>query len=341
MLHKRAFYFLIVMTGILSILLVFLTYHAAFKTNVIKNRVPYSLYLDEDDNKDSLFAKLDTVLMHPDLFRKFCQVFSFDQVRTGRFIIGDGMDNFTLFKKLRNGQQDPVNVTFNNMRDIRGLCGALDVQLMLDSLSMLLMLQDSQWQQQMGIDSAQLLCLFIPNTYQIYWNISPQKLMERMMSEYQSFWSKNDRKAKADRKNLTPHQAYIVASIVEKETNLEDEKGLIAGVYLNRLKQGMKLQADPTVVYALGRYDVYRVLLEHLKVESPYNTYLVEGLPPGPIWMPSISTIDSVLDSPDHDYIFFCAKPGFEGRHAFSETMEGHSQNAYAYRKWLNQENIR
>lgn len=341
MVLRKAFLYLLMLTGLLFLLLVYLSYHAAFRSNIKKSKTPFALYVDGDDSQDSVYTKLDTVLKHPEMFKNLCCVLGLEKIRTGHYILNDGTDNFTLFKRLRNGQQDPVSLTFNNVRDIYSLCGVLGAQLMADSSDFLMAYLDSATLNKLQTSQEQIMSFFIPNTYQVYWNVSPDKLLYRILDEHDLFWNKNSRKEKAAQKQLSLTQVYTLASIVEKETNLEDEKGLIAGVYLNRLKSGMKLQADPTVVFALGRTDVYRVLLEHLKIDSPFNTYLYDGLPPGPIWMPSISSIDSVLNCQEHSYIFFCAKPGYEGRHAFAETMHGHSQNAVIYRKWLNKENIR
>ncbi|MBK8955632.1 MAG: endolytic transglycosylase MltG [Saprospiraceae bacterium] len=341
MLLKKAIYSLLGVAVFAGMSMAYLAYYAAFKSNVKERPQGFTLYVYPDDSRDMVFHKLDTILEDPCSFIRLSKVLRIEKWKTGKYILKFGQDNLTILKKLRNGIQDPVHLTFNNVKDLYELSAVLGQQLMLDSADFVKAWSDSIYLAGLNLQYEKLLCRFVPNTYQVYWNWSPDKILTRIIEEHNSFWEKKDRIQKAKIKGLSPDEIYILASIVEKETNVEDEKGLIASVYLNRLKQGMKLQADPTVVYALGREDIYRVLLEHLKVESPYNTYLNEGLPPGPIFMPSISTIDSVLDSPPNDYLFFCAKPGYEGRHAFAETLRGHSQNAVAYRRWLDKQKIR
>ncbi|MBK9108013.1 MAG: endolytic transglycosylase MltG [Saprospiraceae bacterium] len=341
MLVKRAFYYLLGFTVICGSIMGFFVYYAAFKPNVKFKSEGFSLYIYPHDTKDSVFLKLDTMLLDPCSFIRLTKVLQIDYWKSGKYQLTRGMDNFAILKKLRNGNQTPINLTFNNAKDINELCGILGKQLMHDSTVLVEKWTNDKFLKDQQLRTENILCRFIPNTYQVYWNISPEKLYRKLSDEHEAFWLKNDRKAKAAQKNLSIDDVYILASIVEKETNVEDEKALIAGVYLNRLRSGMKLQADPTVVFSLRRDNVYRVLLEHLKIDSPFNTYLYEGLPPGPIYMPSISTIDSVLESPTNGYLFFCAKPGYEGRHVFAETLRAHSINATAYRRWLDKEKIK
>jgi UPF0755 protein len=182
--------------------------------------------------------------------------------------------------------------------------------------------------------------IFLPNTYQLYWNISAQGFYERMLSEYKKFWSAKGREDKAGTLGLSKTECSILASIVQKETNLKDEKSIIAGVYLNRIKRGMPLQADPTVVFAVGDFSIKRVLNKHLLFDSPYNTYLNVGLPPGPICLPETSSIDAVLNAQEHKYLYFCAKPGYDGAHLFATNLINHNRNAQIYQQWLNREGI-
>jgi UPF0755 protein len=184
-----------------------------------------------------------------------------------------------------------------------------------------------------------ILCLFIPNTYEVWWNVSPEKLVARMESEHKKFWNE-ERLAAARNLAMTPNEVYTLASIVESETQAQDERPAIAGVYHNRLALNMPLQADPTVRFALNDPGIRRIMHKHLEIESPYNTYLHTGLPPGPIAMPTIHSIDAVLKPAQHDYIFFCAKPGFEGRHLFATTLSAHLENARIYQSWLNEQGI-
>lgn len=321
--------------------LLFLTYYAAFKPNVRSGAEYFELFLTAKEGSNRLPTAMDTLLKDPCSFDRLRRIMGVKSWKPGHYLLRKGMSNLAILNKIRRGHQDPVKLTFNNVRDVYQLSGVFGRQLMVDSTEWVRAFADSAFLQTKGIEPQKLLCSFIPNTYQVYWTISGENLLARMREEARSFWEGGIRKVLADSLGLKPEEVYILASIVEKETRVEDEKGLIARVYLNRLQQGIKLQADPTVVFALGSTEIMRVLNEHLRVESPYNTYLYDGLPPGPIYMPSISTIDSVLRCPTHSYLFFCAKPGYEGRHAFAETLRGHAQNASQYRKWLDKERIR
>ena len=190
-----------------------------------------------------------------------------------------------------------------------------------------------------GLNEYSIMSLFIPNTYRIFWNISPEDFIARMQTEHTNFWNEQ-RMQKLNRIGLTKDQCYTLASIVQKESNLASEKPRIAGVYLNRLNRNMLLQADPTVVFAVGDFEIRRVLNRHLEIDSPYNTYKYAGLPPGPIAMPDISSIDAVLDAEDHNYLYFCVKPGNTFEHAFASSLTQHNQNARRYQRWLNSNRI-
>ncbi len=338
---RRAFYPLLGFTLLGAILLAWLVYHSAFRANIRSDQPYYELLIRKNATWDSIQPILDTILINKTSFYTLRNFIRLHHLKEGRYVLRPDMDNVCILRKLRSGDQDPIRLTINNVRDVPQLCGKMGGQLMLDSLSLLNFLNDTLNYSHLGFTSQTILCAFIPNTYQVYWTVSAEKLLERMIQEKDLFWSKKDRLEKARALNLDPVQVYTLASIVEKETNVEQEKGLISGVYLNRLKSGMKLQADPTVVYALGVQGLQRVLHEHLIVDSPYNTYMYEGLPPGPIWMPSTSTLDSVLNAAPHNYLFFCAKPGYDGSHAFSESIDAHYQCARIYRQWLNQQHIR
>jgi UPF0755 protein len=190
-----------------------------------------------------------------------------------------------------------------------------------------------------GLDSANIKSLFIPNTYEFYWNTTAEGFTDRMIEEHNRFWNA-DRMAEAEHLGMTPAEVVTLASIVEKETNKNDEKQAIAGVYINRINSGWRLQADPTVVYAIGDFNIKRVLNKHKKYESPYNTYLNLGLPPGPICIPSISSVDAVLNYEDHDFMFFCAKDDLSGYHVFARTNAEHRRNAKRYQEALDERRI-
>lgn len=264
-----------------------------------------------------------------------------DPMRSGRYEIKSGWSHIQLIRHLRNGAQAPVDVVLTNERLMEEIAGKVARFIEPDSVAILTLLNDEAYIRSLGYTPETLMSLFIPNTYEFFWNSTPQQFVERMAKEHDAFWSKNDRLAKAAAKNMTPEAIYTLASIVEKETNQNAEKPRIAGVYLNRLETGMRLQADPTVVFATREFDLKRVLNRHLAFDSPYNTYLYAGLPPGPISMASISSIDAVLNAEDHDYIFFCAKGDGSGLHAFAETLAGHNQNVVRYVANLRERGLR
>ncbi|NOX85063.1 MAG: endolytic transglycosylase MltG [Chlorobi bacterium] len=261
------------------------------------------------------------------------------RVLPGRYIVKDGMNNNDLINMLRSGKQVPVKVTFNNVRDVFQLAGIVGKQIEADSADIAGLLTDTVYLKQIGYTKETIPAAFIPNTYEFYWNTDAKGFIDRMLEEHDKFWNE-ERKAKARELGMTPVEVVTLASIVEKETNKNDEKPMIAGVYLNRLKYEWRLQADPTVVYAIGDYNIRRVLNVHKEVDSPYNTYKHLGLPPGPICIPSISSIDAVLDYDRNKYFFFCAKDDLSGYHVFAKTNAQHRKNAKKYQEALNKMRI-
>lgn len=258
-----------------------------------------------------------------------------DHIRPGRYILKDGMSNNQLTNMLRGGLQTPVKVTFNNMRDVKMLAGRIGQQIEADSISIVQLLSDGDTLRALGFDARTIPALFLPNTYEFYWNTSANQFVGKMRREYEKFWN-DDRRAKAKAVGLTPVQVSTLASIVDKETNKSDEMARIAGVYLNRLRDGWLLQADPTLVFAVGDFELKRVLNVHKEVESPYNTYKYAGLPPGPICIPSLAAINAVLDAEKHNFYYFCAKEDFSGYHNFAKTLAEHNRNAERYQRALN-----
>jgi UPF0755 protein len=263
-----------------------------------------------------------------------------EQVKPGRYLIKANSTNLKAIRKLRSGAQDPVKVTFNNIRLRRDLAGRITRHLMADSATLLGMLNDPAVAARYQTDTANIISLFIPNTYEMYWNTSESELLERMYKEYNKFWTQ-ERKDRAAQIGFTPQQVSILASIVEAETKKRDEAPTIAGVYINRLNQQMPLQADPTVVFAIGDFSIKRLFYKHLEYDSPYNTYLYTGLPPGPINLPSVPAIEAVLNYEKHKFLFFCAREDFSGYHAFAENLQEHNQNAARYRKALDKAGIK
>jgi len=262
------------------------------------------------------------------------------KVKAGRYRLRNGMSNNELINHLRSGLQEPVRLSFLGSRNVAELAGRLGHQVEADSASLMKLFRDPQYLKQFGINTDNVFVLFIPNTYSIYWNTSATQLISKMSMEQKAFWNAI-RKRQLDSTGLSIPQVVTIASIVEKETNKDSEKPDIAGVYINRLHKGWPLQADPTVIYAWQDYSIKRLNLKHLKIASRYNTYLHTGLPPGPICIPSISSIDAVLKFRKHKYMYFCAKDDLSGYHNFAVTIAEHSLNAKKYQKALDNLNIK
>jgi len=260
-------------------------------------------------------------------------------VRPGRYRLRDGMSLNALVNMFRGGLQEPLQLVIRPFRSMDELLGYLDAQLQADRMSLQLALGNDSLLHGAGLASATRLLMLVPNTYEVWWTTSAQAFAARMQKEYLSFWNEERRK-KAEALGLSPARVGILASIVQEETNRRDEMATIAGVYLNRLRRGMLLQADPTVKYALGDMGLRRILTRHLEVDSPFNTYKYAGLPPGPITMPEPFVIDAVLGAESHDYLFFCASAGLDGSHVFARTHAQHARNARAYQRALNERRI-
>ena len=263
-----------------------------------------------------------------------------NKVKPGRYLIKAKMNNNDLIDLLRSGEQEPVKVVFNTARTKEDIVSKVCRVIEADSLSLIDLLNDNEYLKKYGFEEQNILALLIPNTYEFYWNTSAEQFVDRMAKEYKSFWN-DDRKNKAKANGLSQTEVAIIASIVQQESNAKSEKPVIAGVYINRLKKGMKLQADPTVIYAVGDFNIHRVLNEHLCCDSPYNTYMYVGLPPGPICLPTTSSIDAVLNYEHHNYIYFCAKEDFSGKHNFAKTLNEHNNNAQKFRAALNRRGIK
>ena len=260
-------------------------------------------------------------------------------VKPGRYLLQQDMTNLEAINLLRSGNQKPVNITFNNIRLPQELGAKICQNIALDSLSFNEKLFDQEFINQYGFDSLNILSMFIPNTYEVYWNITADELFDRMHQEYEKFWN-DDRLNKAQQMGLDAQQVAVLASIVNAESQKADEHARIAGVYVNRLQQGMALQADPTLVFALGDFTIKRVLNEHKELDSPFNTYKYTGLPPGPIRSPSIAAVNAVLDYEAHNYLYFCAKEDFSGYHNFASSLTQHLRNARLYQNALNRAKV-
>lgn len=260
-------------------------------------------------------------------------------VKPGRYQLKNGLNNNDLVNLLRSGRQTAVKVTFNNIRTREQLAGVISQRIEADSITLLNTLNDDQLFKNFDLNKETALTLFIPNTYEFWWNTSAENFVKRMHKEYLRFWTE-ERLQLAEACHLTPVEVSILAAIVDEETIKADEKPLVAGLYLNRLDKGIRLQADPTIKYAIGDFTVNRILNKDLETDSPYNTYMYAGLPPGPIRIPSVSGIEAVLNHTPHKYYYMCAKDDFSGYHNFAKTLSQHNQNAAKYRKALRERKI-
>lgn len=260
--------------------------------------------------------------------------------KPGHYLLEPGMSVIRVARMLKLGMQTPVRVTINNVRIPAQLAQKLAGQIDADSAAIMRALTSPEVARKAGFDSLTLFSMFIPNTYEFYWTVTPEEFVERMKREYDRFWTPQ-RDSLRSRSGLSRFEVMTLASIVYEETRKTDEMPRVAGVYVNRLKKGMPLQADPTIKYAMQDFGLRRILYKHLKYDSPYNTYLNKGLPPSPICMPGINAIDAVLNYENHDYIFFCARDTFDGYHNFAKTLREHNANARAYSKELNRRKIK
>jgi len=264
-----------------------------------------------------------------------------DKVKPGKYKIKPGMSNNELVNLLRAGLQEPVKITFNSIRTPQELVSRVGGKLEADSTEMLGLLNDNIYLSKFGLTRTNVLTMFIPNTYEFYWSTSAGNFIERMAKEYKSFWTEK-RKARAREIGLSQTEVSVLASIVQAEQNrFNDEKAIVAGLYINRIRKEMPLQSDPTLIYAIGDFTITRVLNSDKDIDSPYNTYKHTGLPPGPINLPEISSLDAVLNYDKNEYIYMCAKEDFSGKHNFAKTLEQHNIYANKYRRALNERNIK
>jgi UPF0755 protein len=263
-----------------------------------------------------------------------------DAVKPGAYEIQPNEANFSVIRRLKAGRQTPVKLTFNSFRTIHQLVNKLDQKLAFQGTELMEAINNPETLNKYGLDSANIISIFIPDTYEVYWTIKPEELVEKMGKAFNRFWTP-DRIARAKALQLTPAQVMTLASIAQSETNKTDEMPRVAGVYLNRLAQDMPLQADPTVVFAVGDFEIKRVLSGHKQTDSPYNTYLYKGLPPGPIAIAIRPAIEAVLSPEKHDYLFFCAREDFSGYHNFTSDFDEHLKNARKYQAALNKAGIR
>jgi UPF0755 protein len=315
-------------------------YQTFFGANTNFESDTYEVFIPTGSDYDAAFFIVAAALEDRDQFHDTATRKGYvKNVKPGRFILKKGMNNNDIVNTIRSTNQ-PILVRFNNQERIENLAGRVAQQIEIDSATMLKIMLDDAFLKDQGFTRNNALSMYIPNQYEVYWNTSAQNFRTKMLNYYNSFWNESRLKKAADQ-NLTPAQVYTLASIVQKETAKVDERPRVAGVYLNRLKNGMKLDADPTVIYAKKLTDnnfdqvIKRVLYKHLEIESPYNTYRNPTLPPGPIVTPDITAIDAVLNPEKHGYYYFVADVENFGYHKFAKTLAQHNANAAAYRRWV------
>lgn len=320
-------------------------YNNIFAPNTSLNTETTEIFIPTGATYEMVMDSLQPVVKDLESFHSVAQKKNYPaSIKAGRFILQKGMNNNELVNVLRSGNK-PVQVIFNNQERLEDLAGRIAPQIEADSISLLNAMKDEAFLEKNNLTAADALSLYIPNQYEFFWNTSAEEFRKRMLQEYNKFWTE-ERLHKAEEISLTPAEVSVIASIVQKETAKIAERPRVAGVYMNRYKNGWKLDADPTVIYALkkesGNFDtiIKRVLYKDLTIESPYNTYLYKELPPGPIAMPDISSIDAVLNYEDHDYFFFVADVENFGYHKFAENLAQHNRNKQAYVKWINEQGV-
>ena len=313
--------------------------YVQFKGNAVGRE--HELFVSSRASYGMLTDSLLPAIRHHAAFRCYARRLGLEQgFKPGHYVLRPGMSVLQIVRMLKLGLQTPVPVTLQNVRTPAQLARRLSRQLDADSTAWMEVLTSPKMAQEVGFDSVTLFSMFIPDTYEFYWTVSPQDFVLRMKREYDRFWTP-ERDARRKRSGLSRLEVMTLASIVYEETRQTDEMPRIAGVYINRLRRGMPLQADPTVKYAMQDFGLRRILYKHLKYPSPYNTYINKGLPPSPICMPGKNAIEAVLDFEEHDYLFFCARPTFDGYHNFARTLGEHNRNARAYSAELNRRKIK
>jgi len=329
--------------SVLGISLTFYFYQVFFSANtLIESDKAYLLEIPSNSVYKNVVDKLyeERVINDALSFSFVAKILGYQEaVKPGLYQIEPKMNNLQLVRMLRSGQQTPVRVTFNTVRTQEELAEKISVNLEVSKEQVLKLLQDSVYIRKFGFEEETVMSLFIPNTYEFWWNTSAEELFERMHKEYQSFWTEA-RSQKAQDLGLSKEEVSTLASIVQAESQKSDERPRIAGVYLNRLRIGMPLQADPTLVFAAGDFTIKRLTAKQMAIDSPYNTYKYAGLPPGPINLPDINSLDAVLNYEKHSYLYFCAKEDFSGYHSFAVGYDEHLSNARRYQRALNAANI-
>jgi UPF0755 protein len=328
---------------LLIIVALFVAFYTRKTVFFAPNAKSYTLVIPKNASFNQVIDSLtkNNVLKNVQTFIFASKILKYDKhIMRGRYEIKTNETNYQLIKKLRKGQHYPVTFTFNNVRTLSDFMQKIDKKFLFYAQELQKMLESEYFLTKLGFTKETLPALFIPDTYQIYYDIDADEFIEKFQAFYQNFWNET-RRQQARAIALSPNEVTTLASIVEEENYKEYEKPIIAGVYINRLRIGMRLQADPTVKFAVGDVTLKRILFKHLETNSPYNTYMYAGLPPGPIRFPTPSTIDSVLQYTKHNYLYMCAKEDFSGAHNFAATLSEHERNATKYRNALNQLKIK
>ena len=334
--------FAFLLAFIVSLVMVYRYYGKIYQAAVtLKSKTSY-FYIPSDWDRSDLINHLYTsgILKDTTSFIWVAERKQFLTIKPGRYELKAGISNKSLINLFRSGNQTPVQVTFNTIRTAKDLAGKVSQQIEADSTDLYALLTNEEFANSYGFNRNTFLTLFLPNTYEFYWNTSAKEFIQKMAKEYKRFWNE-DRMAKARSLNLSQSEVAVLASIVQAEQSQHpDERPKVAGLYINRLKKGMRLESDPTLVFAIGDFSIRRVLNKHKEINSKYNTYKYAGLPPGPINLPEISSLDAVLNYEKHDFIFMCAKADFSGYHHFAKTLRQHNQYASLYRRELNKRKI-
>ncbi len=302
-----------------------------------------AIYLKTDASIEDIYKELKErhVLVDFDSFQEMAESSNLgENIHPGKYKIEQGMNNYEIVKLLKSGKQEVVKVVINKLRKKEHIARHLAKKVSTDSASFMKLFADSSFLNKYGINTNEVQCIVMPYTYDVYWNSTPVEIFDKMHKAYKRFWNES-RKEKAAKLKLSQAEVITIASIVDEETIKKDEMANVASVYLNRIRKGMKLQADPTARFAYGDFSIKRVLNKHIRFKSPWNTYLVEGIPPGPICTPSPDAIDAVLENKQTEYIFFCAKEDFSGYHNFAKNGTEHEKNADKFRKAMDARGIR
>ena len=343
---KKILFFILLAGLVVGGIFTYMVYNTIFAPNTSFNNEQAFVFIPTDADFLEVTKQLNPLLEDIDAFRKVAErkgyIFN---VKPGKYIIRKGMNNNEIVNSLRSNNI-PIKVAFNNQETLKDLAGRISLQIEPDSITLLNTFNNPEFLKTNGFNDDTKLTMYVPNSYEFFWNTSAKVFRDRMLKEYNRFWNKN-RLEKAKALNLTPSEVSSLAAIVHKETAKVEERPTVAGVYLNRIRRGILLQADPTVIYAIkketGNYDtlIKRVLYKDLEMDSPYNTYKRAGIPPGPITMPDITAIDAVLNSEKHDYLYFVANVEKFGYHMFAKTLAQHNRNKAQYISWLNNQKIK